>query len=256
MAAPEGFTDDFLKDIFALFAVYVTTQELQTILEESAYEAIRASLSGATKEEVLEAARTAAASQVTRMSEEIQRQLAEKIATGLEEQLGQLDVARSLKEGLGLDSGREATLAKYKQTLIEQGLTGDKLEKAVEKKRNELITERAGVIAQTEMGRALEEGAFVGAKERGNTHKVWITAGESFVCDICEGNQAQGPIPIEDAFESGDLTPPAHPRCYCTLGYVKDTGTGEVDRAAQRARERNEKLQAAREAASPENDEG
>jgi hypothetical protein len=252
MAAPEGFTDDFLKDIFELFAEYVSMEELQTILEASAYEAIRASLSGATKAEVMEAARTAAASQVTRMSEEMQRQLAEKIATGLEEQVGQLDVARSIKEGLGLDSGREATLAKYKQTLIEQGLTGDKLEKAVEKKRNELITERAGVIAQTEMGRALEEGAFVGAKEQGNTHKVWITAGESFVCEICEGNQAQGPIPISDAFRSGHQTPPAHPRCYCTLGYVADKGGGEVERAAKRAQERADRLTAARQAAEEE----
>jgi hypothetical protein len=253
--ASEGFTADFLDDIFALFAEYVTMEELQAILEQSTYEAVRKSLSGATKAEVMEAARAAAASTVTRMSEQMQQQLAEKIATGLEQQVGQLDVARSIKEGLGLDSGREATLEKYRQSLIEQGITGDKLQKAIDARKAELIAERAGVIAQTEMGRALEEGGFVNAKNQGKTHKEWITAGENFVCEICEGNQAQGPIPINDTFQSGHQTPPAHPRCYCTLGYVADKGTGEVDRAAKRAQERVDKLVAAREAAGQQPEE-
>jgi SPP1 gp7 family putative phage head morphogenesis protein len=257
MADEAEFTPEFLDDVYALFAEYVSMAELKTIMEDSMYEAVRAALSGATREEVMTAVQEHAAAMVTRMSEQMQQQLAEQIAKGLEGQLGPQGTARLIKDGLGLDSNREKTLNKYREQLIAEGKTGDALEKAVDKKRKELISDRAQTIAQTEMGRALEEGAFVNAKNGGNTHKVWITVGDNDVSEECEACQAEGPIPIDAKFSSGNMTPPNHPRCRCSVSYLTDTGKGEVRRAAKRAEERDVRLKEAREAAEKaETDEG
>ena len=41
--------------------------------------------------------------------------------------------------------------------------------------------------------------------------------GQSGNCALCEDNEDQGWIPEEEAFESGDMEPPGHPNCTCTI---------------------------------------
>jgi len=38
-------------------------------------------------------------------------------------------------------------------------------------------------------------------------------------CDICAENESAGWIPIDEAFPSGDQTPPNHPNCRCACLY-------------------------------------
>lgn len=77
---------------------------------------------------------------------------------------------------------------------------------------------RASTIARTEMKTADSQGAMAAWKASGlKMKKEWVrSAGES-ECDICEANEAQGPIDINDSFESGDDTAPAHPNCECAV---------------------------------------
>ena len=73
---------------------------------------------------------------------------------------------------------------------------------------------RAFSIANTEANQAMSSAQQAFLKENGVATKKWVGAGPN-TCAICQGNEDQGPIPIDDEFESGDETPPGHPGCEC-----------------------------------------
>lgn len=233
----DEYDQEFVAEITKLCAENIALAGLEQAIIEGTYEALLATFTGATKEEVLAAAQASAAKLVTGISDQMVKQMADKIATALENQIGHVALSKQLKEGLGLDSNRQKTLDKYRKELEDKGVAGEELQKQLAAREAQLIDERAHVIAQTEMGKALQEGALAEAQTNGDTHKVWIAVGD--YDDECLGNEAQGPIPVDAAFETGHQCPPAHPRCKCSLGFVKDTGKGEKDRAAKRAEERS-----------------
>lgn len=224
---------DFLNDLLRDFAAYISLEALREVMIEANYEAIRAALGGATREEIIRAASERAAELVTNIGEQMRERLREAIVEGVTEQLGPDGTARLLRDGLGLDKVRAAQLEAFR----ESGAT----EEQVARYRQELINERARVIAQTEMGNAIEAGNLENAKTRGATHKIWIVT-QGNVCPICASNQAQGPIPIGESFGSGHDAPTAHVRCLCSCSYLTDTGKGEIDRARDRAARRDEEL--------------
>jgi hypothetical protein len=82
--------------------------------------------------------------------------------------------------------------------------------------------DRAELIAQTEIGNANSAGALIGyqgAAESGiNVKKAWLTTGDAKVdSDICRANEEQGPIDLDEDFQSGHKQPLGHPRCRCSL---------------------------------------
>jgi len=77
--------------------------------------------------------------------------------------------------------------------------------------------ERAELIAWTEWARGVETMNHATLIAGNVPYKVWITVGDDHVCDICRNNAAQGPIPTQQPFASGDAHAPAHPRCRCTI---------------------------------------
>ena len=76
---------------------------------------------------------------------------------------------------------------------------------------------RAEVIARTETCDALESAFMDRAKDMGVSGKEWIVTDP---CPICEANGDAGAIPLDQAFPSGDMRPPAHPNCRCALAPV------------------------------------
>jgi hypothetical protein len=98
---------------------------------------------------------------------------------------------------------------------IEEGASVDELaEKLVESYA--FSATRARMIARTEIIRANNEGNIAGYRASGVvTHKEWLTG--AGCCDLCEGNAEEGAIPLEQAFQSGDLAPPGHPNCRCSV---------------------------------------
>lgn len=93
--------------------------------------------------------------------------------------------------------------------------------------------ERAMVIASTEITSANSEGALQSyreAEEEGvKVKKSWLRLGDA--CSICVSNAEAGPIPLDEAFPSGDMAPGAHPYCRCVLvPEVEDMdGDGDID---------------------------
>jgi SPP1 gp7 family putative phage head morphogenesis protein len=87
---------------------------------------------------------------------------------------------------------------------------------------------RAGTIAVTEMSRALNTATVDNYKQFGVEKVEWLAI-DTGVCEICPANEAQGPIPIGQMFESGDTEPPAHPNCRCTVVPVVAEGPEMTD---------------------------
>lgn len=80
--------------------------------------------------------------------------------------------------------------------------------------------DRADLIAETELRMAMGAGEIEGARSSGVViGKKWLTSGNANCCDICQANEDQGYIPLDEEFVSGDDSIPAHPRCACTLLY-------------------------------------
>ena len=78
---------------------------------------------------------------------------------------------------------------------------------------------RAAMIGRTELIRASNAAALDAYKESGVVDgKSWATAGDDLVEEDCEMNEADGVIPLDDDFSSGDDAPPAHPNtCRCDI---------------------------------------
>ncbi len=101
---------------------------------------------------------------------------------------------------------------------------------------DKLLRQRKLAIAKTEMSQAVGDANRAIAESRGQKLKAWITAGDARVDDACEGNEAEGWIPIKDAFSSGSQHNPDHPECRCTVTYrtapPTDAANARVDARA------------------------
>lgn len=102
------------------------------------------------------------------------------------------------------------------QQAVDEGWTVNQTQEQI-RNSTAFSPSRALTIARTESAFARSTGTFIAAKGAGMSMKSWIL-GES-ACAVCEANADQGRIPVEEAFESGDLYVPAHPNCRCTNGY-------------------------------------
>ena len=97
----------------------------------------------------------------------------------------------------------------------------DRLTSDATPKADAAIRSRAHLIAVTEMGNGYVQGnAMVGQslQDAGlEMEKAWLTAEDDKVDELCAGNEADGWIPFDDQFSSGDDEPLAHPGCRCDL---------------------------------------
>jgi len=214
-----------MDDLADIFMQYVDAEFIGTIVEEEIYAQVSASLTGATRAEILEITQKQGAELVRSITEQMRESIKGKVETALKDQLGVDKLARSLKDGLTLDNNRQRTLDNLEKDLLNRGLPESTIKDILDTRREELIADRAQTIAQTETRIAMEKGEIQVAKNRGSTHKVWTTSVID-VCEDCQANEAAGAVPINEAFPSGDSEAPAHPRCNCTIGYVTDEGDG------------------------------
>lgn len=77
---------------------------------------------------------------------------------------------------------------------------------------------RAQMIAATEVSRAQAGGTYTVWEKTGVVQTcAWQHSNLPNVCQSCLDNAAQGEVPFGKRFQSGDLYPPAHPRCRCVI---------------------------------------
>lgn len=92
--------------------------------------------------------------------------------------------------------------------------TLDELATMIEAEFEGISATRAFMIANTETNQAMSTAQDAFLRENGFKTKKWVAAGPN-TCAICEGNAEDGPVPLDQAFTSGDMTPPGHPGCEC-----------------------------------------
>lgn len=106
---------------------------------------------------------------------------------------------------------------------VEEGWSADELATEIAASVG-FSDDRATAIARTEIVAANNQGnlaAYKDAEAQGITvQKEWLTAGDDLVSEECQANEDQGPIPVDDDFDSGDDSPPLHPNCRCTIAPV------------------------------------
>ena len=93
----------------------------------------------------------------------------------------------------------------------------DGLARDLRKRFDDMSKTRAETIARTETCDALEQSFMDRAKDMGVSGKEWVVTDP---CPICQANGDAGAIPLDQAFPSGDMRPPAHPNCRCALAPV------------------------------------
>ena len=127
-------------------------------------------------------ARQHSATLVTQMAEETQRRLALTISNGISQKRGIPGLARDIRNTFDL-----------------------------------MTKHRSQLIARTETASALSAASLDTMADMGIDGKEWVTAGDDNVSDDCLANEAEGVIPVNQAFSGGVMAPPQHPDCRCTV---------------------------------------
>lgn len=110
---------------------------------------------------------------------------------------------------------------------VDRGLSAADLADNIEE-LGSFSPERAEMIARTEVIRANNQGHLEAFRSSGVVkQKEWSCAPDA--CDECQANEDQGPIDLDDAFESGDDAPPGHPNCRCTIVPVVDEEPSDAE---------------------------
>lgn len=190
---------------------------------------------------------------VTRTTQEQKDAIKVFLKRSVKEKMGTDELARLIRPCVGLTKTQaEATLKHYntvKETLkegfpkmrpatIERRAKESSIKYAEKKHR-----ERAKSIAQTETARAYNKGAdmaILQAQEQGEMgrmKRVWITSGDTKVCEVCRAlngmeiamdeefdslfgsEKGKIPLKLKRSFFSHTEVPPAHPHCACGVMY-------------------------------------
>ncbi len=95
----------------------------------------------------------------------------------------------------------------------------EQITRAIQDTFQDFSDTRAGMIAQTEVNDAYNNGRIYTAVNAGFDQKAWDPDGEA--CELCMGNVDAGWIGIDEDFPSGDMAPTAHPNCDCSIDFQK-----------------------------------
>jgi hypothetical protein len=100
----------------------------------------------------------------------------------------------------------------------------DGLARDIRKQFDDMSRYRSKMIARTETADALSQGAIDRMTAMGVTGKESIR-GSNEDCDICQGNEDAGILPIDQPFPSGHMRVPYHPNCVCAVAPVMLTAS-------------------------------
>lgn len=180
---------------------------------------------------------------VTNISTEQKNAVSALIARAYSKGESAEELSRAIRPCIGLTQRQAIANANYydhvKDSLLKnnpgmkEATAAKKAQEAAAKYAAQQHRYRANMIAETEMAFAYQHGEYEAVKMAqaqglmGVVEKVWSTAYDDGVCDICNGLEGQT-IGIDDDFNfklnkllfgGQRLTPPAHPQCRCAVEY-------------------------------------
>ena len=126
---------------------------------------------------------------------------------------------RALLEERGVTiNGLNATTLNRIGTRLADSISQGLPQKDTARALNEILNDpkRAEMVAATELSRAYSASSMQRYRDSGMSGKSWLLAwGDA--CATCSDNAGQGVLQLDAEFDSGDIAPPAHPRCLCTI---------------------------------------
>lgn len=136
------------------------------------------------------------------------------------------ELARRLRNYIGLTERYANAVVRLEQDLISQELGRDVIAKQVERYTDFLHKVRAENISRTELSFGYNHGqleaigqARDGGWLQGEVRKKWNTTGQSGrVCEECEELDGEE-VGVDEDFSAGVAAPPLHPSCGCGLSY-------------------------------------
>lgn len=105
----------------------------------------------------------------------------------------------------------ERTFAEADEAGLDVADLGDRIRATYRDWRSTSLAELAGDLAATGFAQGERLAAGPGTPWR------WVVDNGGLPCADGEDNALAGPVPCEEPFPTGDLTPPAHPGCRCIL---------------------------------------
>jgi hypothetical protein len=172
-------------------------------------------------ERAVKEAERMAAQMIVEITNETERNIRNLVAEAIREGIPVYDAARMIVPMIGLTSAQGQAVLKYREELINNGLSLDSVNEKVDSYSDDLLDRRADNIARTEILDALnsaQDEAFQQAQDDGllsaDATKEVILSDDA--CPICVEIADEGPIPLSDSFD--DDGPPFHPQCRCTIG--------------------------------------
>jgi len=140
---------------------------------------------------------------------------------------------QAVKDAIGLTPKQLGTLDRYRDSLkAEEAYTAAEIRALVAKRRDEMLTDRAKLIARDETARAAaaaqkyawKEMAKEGRLRKGEWVKLWETRPELSAtgpCPVCEDLDGEE-VPLDGLFDGEfDMPPDPHPFCKCRVLLVK-----------------------------------
>lgn len=163
-----------------IYHAMMAADRQKLILEDGIGDPSRFDHVGLTGQDAAAYASEHSAELVTGINNRTRDLIANAVADGIEEQLGVAGTGRRIRNLMG-----------------------------------DMTVSRANTIATTEMNDAMSESELRKMKRIGVLYKQVVLAPDP--CEICEENEAQGAIPVDEMFASGDLRTPFHPNCRCAI---------------------------------------
>ena len=159
------------------------------------------------------------------VSDEIRIIIAALIARSIEEGIPPREVARLLRDTVGLRADQVTAVANFRARLLFSGVEAAVVAARTERYAQAQQRARALAIARTELNAALNRGQQAlwetaiaeGALKQEEFVQIWITTDDDRLCDECEP-LGDTTATIGGSFTGGSVGPPLHTNCRCTIG--------------------------------------
>jgi hypothetical protein len=197
---------------------------LETLPPATTREPLRISLDGVNPEAVRWAERQAARL-VRNVNADTRLAIRALIVAAEARGIAPRDVARRIRNIVGLLPAQVEAVVRYEARLLEQGVAPATAAKRAQRYAEAQLRVRALRIARTELASATNHGQqalWQLAKLRGvlpaDTRRVWIATHDDLldrhICLPLDGETAG----LDEPFPGGHMVPPAHPGCRCAVG--------------------------------------
>ncbi len=179
------------------------------------------------------------ADMVTGVLDSSRQAIRQVMLRAFEEGMHPYESARHIRSLIGLTERQAGAVDRYYQGLIRQGATKGKAEELARIYADRQLDYRAASIARSETALASQSGkhemwrqaADAGYINPATARRIWITAGDSRVCEWCQTLEGKE-VGLEQEFVAEVTTatglyrpettlyPPIHPQCRCDVALV------------------------------------